>query len=278
MPIKDSNAHNNMKINDSDYYNFHWKQKAGTLQKDSAMIEKIGLILNHIPSDVKAIIDIGCGDGAITNELAKESYKVTALDISKEALQHLTPDIKSFVANASQTPLRDNYADLVFTSEMLEHLPKITFNKAIPELKRLSKKYIFISVPNNEKLRKRFSKCYSCDHEFHLYKHFRSFTVSKLKKIFNEYKLIYSEICGVYEHPSFNFISFLRNKLGKSYFFVSSMTMICPNCGSEIKPLQNRLIWHQVVNFSLLFLQKILTFFLNKKAQPDWLLVLFEKK
>lgn len=264
-----------MKINDSDYYNFHWKQKAGSLQNDPAMIEKIDLVLNHMPSDVKTIIDIGCGDGAITNELAKY-YQVTAIDISKEAIKHLSPNIKSFVANAAKVPLKDNYADLVFTSEMLEHVPENEYNQVVTELKRLSRKYIFVSVPNDEKLRKRFTHCVSCHHEFHLYNHFRSFNLSILQKIFKDSKPTYSEVCGVLEKPSINYISFLRNKLGRSYFFVSSMTMRCPICGNILKPL-SRYFWHRIINFSLLSLQKVLIFTLNKKSQPDWLLVLFKK-
>jgi hypothetical protein len=58
--------------NQKQYYDKHWQQRGGHLQHDEPMEEKIRLIHEMIPPDVKTIIDIGCGDGAITNTFAEE--------------------------------------------------------------------------------------------------------------------------------------------------------------------------------------------------------------
>ena len=264
-------------MDEKDYYNFHWKQKGGTLKDDPYMIEKIKLIMNSIPSDVKSILDIGCGDGAITNVFI-DKYNVTAIDISSEAIKHLSSKIKAIVGNCSSIPLSRNYADLVFSSELMEHLPSNeVLLKTISEMKRLTRKYIFVSVPNNEDLRKRFTKCYSCGSEFHIYRHYRRINLNKLKKYFNDYRVKYKTVCGVPDPPSFYIISYLKIKLAKAYFYITSMKMICPTCGDTLT-YSKRNFFQNVSYYFLYIIQKIFIILINKKPEPDWLIVLFEKE
>jgi len=57
------------------YEKFDW----GKLQSND-LRDKINLVIDYIPEDVKTILDVGCGNGVITNELAKR-YKVTGVDM-----------------------------------------------------------------------------------------------------------------------------------------------------------------------------------------------------
>lgn len=259
------------------YYDFSWRQMGGKLSKDRYIAEKTKIILDVIPEECIIIVDVGCGDGAITNVLGGK-YDVIGIDFSRVALKHLSSKASPVLGSADYLPFKDKSADMVLSSELLEHLPDEIFLKAISEIKRISKKYILISVPNEEKLRKRYTKCNSCGFEFHIYGHLRSFDLSKLAGYFDGYAVKYSTLCGALEEKSFDMIYYLKNKLAASYSFVSTVSILCPNCGTILSfPLKRNLL-QKSVSFSLTMLQRILNVLLNRKSEPDWLLVLFEKR
>ena len=62
------------------YEQFNWKG----LKLNSRRQIKVQKILGMIPPDVRTIIDIGCGDGTITNRLA-EKFDVTGVDRSEKS-------------------------------------------------------------------------------------------------------------------------------------------------------------------------------------------------
>jgi hypothetical protein len=263
-------------MNVQDYYDHHWQQKGGFLQTDPPIIEKIEIIKKMLPDDVTTIVDIGCGDGAITNSFA-DKYSVTAVDISSEALKFLDKRINTFVCDASSLPWKDGSFDLVFSSEMIEHLPPTMFDGVIQELKRLPKKYLFISVPNKEELRHRFTWCANCHKDFHIYQHFHSFNVNKIKRLFPEYKVLDVKVCGVPDDPTFGFISLIRNLVVRSYFYIDSMNMPCPHCGNVIQR-QHPKFWQKACSKVLNYLEKGLIVLTGKKGHLDWLMVLMERK
>lgn len=259
-----------------DFYEFHWEQKGGLLKDDPYIQEKINLVLKIIPEEVETIADIGCGDGAITNELAKYNYIVTGIDQSEKALGHLSTDVKTIMSDAGSIPLKENSIDLIFSSQMLEHLDDSTFIQAVNEIKRIANRYILITVPNNEDLRKRYAKCINCGTEFHLYGHLRSFTVKRLSKLFPGYSLRVQTVCGFLEEQSFRFTSYLKNKLSNNYFYVDSIATKCPSCDQIITP-NTKNFGHKIIVLLLSAIQRGLKILLNKKPRPDWLVVLFEK-
>jgi len=260
-------------MTDKRYYDFHWQQTGG--EEHPYIAEKTKIILDIVPQDVRTIIDIGCGDGAITNALS-ESYPVVGGDISQEGLKNLSAKAQPTVSSTDYLPFKDECADLVLSSELLEHLPEDVFVKAIPEIKRISRKYILITVPNNEKLRKRYTKCNACGFEFHIYRHLRSFNLNKLARYFDDYTISYSTFCGAPDNKSFDIISYLRNKIANSYFFVDTVLILCPNCGNVTSPFRANLAL-RLIGHSLFILQNALNLLLNRKPEPDWLVVLFEK-
>ena len=111
--------------------------------RDKQIEQKLQILKTWIPSGVTGIIDVGCGNGIICNALA-DSYEVLGVDISETALTYVkTPKL---LASATDIPLPDHSYDLVLSSEMLEHLTDPELALAISELKRLSKRYIIVSV------------------------------------------------------------------------------------------------------------------------------------
>jgi 23S rRNA (guanine745-N1)-methyltransferase len=66
-----------------------------------------------LPEDVSNILDVGCGNGYITNELGGR-YTVVGVDISTVALHHLK--VPGCLASAAQLPWADHAFDLVIAS------------------------------------------------------------------------------------------------------------------------------------------------------------------
>jgi len=81
-------------------------------------------IFEFTPSDVKTIIDIGCGDGIIKNKLANK-YEVTGVDRSANALKFVTTT--KILSSSEKIDVPDKSFDMVFSSELLEHLEDKVF-------------------------------------------------------------------------------------------------------------------------------------------------------
>ncbi len=97
------------------------------------------------------VLDVGCGEGFGMNLLRQNAIGKNWLgvDVVDEALKlgkKQFPDLKMQKASAYKLPFKDGLFDLVMSTEMLEHLedPK----KALSEMKRVTKKYLFLSVPH----------------------------------------------------------------------------------------------------------------------------------
>lgn len=109
--------------------------------------------------DGDKVLDIGCGVGNFT-KLVKKTYskcEIWGTDISDkviEANQKEDPDIKYLYQHiGSQTELPDNYFDVVFCGETIEHLdsPEILFQDAQRVLKKGGK--LIITTPNEDHIK-----------------------------------------------------------------------------------------------------------------------------
>lgn len=88
----------------------------------------------------KSILEIGKGSGLFSDYMKKLGYNIQTADFDAS----LEPD---YVADIRKLPVEDNSFDVVTAFEVLEHLPWEEVPKALAELKRVSKKYVVISVP-----------------------------------------------------------------------------------------------------------------------------------
>jgi ubiquinone/menaquinone biosynthesis C-methylase UbiE len=87
------------------------------------------------------LLELGCGTGYFTKEIAKTGARITAIDISPELLAIAKDSVPyanvSFVEeNAYRMTFPDNHFDYVVGSSVLHHLD---IEKAIPEIYRILK-------------------------------------------------------------------------------------------------------------------------------------------
>jgi glycosyltransferase involved in cell wall biosynthesis/SAM-dependent methyltransferase len=138
-------------------------------------------ILAILPSDVVSILDVGCGNGLITNKLP-ESLEVVGLDRSEEALKNVQKE--TIVGDILNLPLKNQSFDLVICNDVLEHLRTEEREQALKELARVSRKYILITVPFLEDLNQGMTKCGNCGKYYHINHHLFSFDLDTTSKFF----------------------------------------------------------------------------------------------
>jgi ubiquinone/menaquinone biosynthesis C-methylase UbiE len=115
----------------------HYKKDYDDLRRWISYHYQIKTIIKTKP---KKVLEIGKGNGLVSDYLKKSKIKVTTCDFDKR----LKPDV---VADIRKIPFKDKKFDLVYACQVLEHLPWSESLKAIKELKRVSKKYVLISLP-----------------------------------------------------------------------------------------------------------------------------------
>jgi len=86
------------------------------------------------------VLEVGKGNGLVSDHLKKMGYPVKTLDIDPE----VCPDV---VGSIHKLPFVDNEFDLILAAEVLEHLPFENVPQAVSELKRVSRRFVIITLP-----------------------------------------------------------------------------------------------------------------------------------
>lgn len=227
---------------------------------------KVPAVLRNIPKDVNNILDVGCGNGIITNIL-NETYDIVGVDISAKALEQVKGEI--IECSSGNIPVQDNSFDLVLSSQLLEHLSDNLLNETLSEFKRISKKYILITVPNEEFLKKNETKCPECNNIFNVNGHYQSFSTGSITKLLGEDLILINEEKTGRLHKEYNrTLMQIRQEIGNRYFNPISHTA-CPNCANTEFPYVKGNVTSKLMNG----INRVIS---TKK--PYWLVLLFEMK
>lgn len=229
--------------------------------------------ISLIPVDVRSILDAGCGEGTFLSMLL-HNYHVVGLDASISALRYVNAEVvRGYLDNL---PLKSNSFDLVTCLEVLEHLRHDTFFDTLVELKRVARKYIIVSVPNDEPLEYYLVVCPSCGCHFNAVGHVRSFGRDSLKKLFYpEFSLqTITETGDIVEYPTYNKALFggLRSYIKPK----PPGNAICPQCGYRIDEGTDRISYSEMPG-SIRFAKRAADFIWQPKKKTYYLLALYEK-
>jgi SAM-dependent methyltransferase len=93
-----------------------------------------------IKTKPKTILEVGVGNNVVSNYLDQFGFNIITCDFN----ENLSPDC---LADIRHLPFRNSRFDVVFSCEVLEHIPFKDLPKALSELRRVSKKYVIISIP-----------------------------------------------------------------------------------------------------------------------------------
>lgn len=228
---------------------------------DESNKRRIEKTISLMPEDTNSVLEVGCGSGAIINNLSSYDF-VVGLDLSPTALKYVTR--KKALGSCDSLPFRDNFFDIVIAAELLEHLDIQTLKKTVMEIKRVAGKYILISVPYKERPWETFVKCASCNYTYSPYNHQQYFNIERLRH------LLESEELRVYFSGTKKRLPKIRRIMQILGFYSYRENVICPLCGS--KKLRYGKI-EKKMGYILGFLNERLA-----KSEPNWILCLYRLK
>ena len=273
-----------------EYSNYAWTSVASVISKQEEA--RIKETIAMIPKDCSSILDLGCGDGRVTNRLINNFSYICGLDSSEEALKHVKTEKK--LGRVDSLPFSDQSFDLILCSELLEHLTFPVYPKALKEIERVARKYILITVPNRQNRKLSSITCPYCGCIFDTYRHLRSFSPEIMKNLFDQFqpRIIKPYI---YEKTYPNFV-------GKTTKLFSSIlknsfpsTALCPQCGyfsnsnnqlTEINLSENTNQDKQTVNLReqkrnhnpIINIARVMIKVIPKKTEGIWLGALYVRR
>lgn len=123
-----------MQVPKDHYFNLEYDSKA-------RWISYWYQIAETIKSKPQSVLEIGIGNGTVSDYLKKLGIKVTTCDFDK----NLKPDV---VADVRKLPFRKSSFDLVLCAEVLEHIPFNDFKKGLSEIHRVCANRVIITLPH----------------------------------------------------------------------------------------------------------------------------------
>lgn len=112
-------------------------------------------ILSNIAGDPKTVIDLGCGEGKIMEIISKEGWDITGIDIHNESIKKAKTTgiykklIKGNIVTVCKQLVKEKKQyDLVFCSQVIEHITRKDGLQILNLAEKLAKKRIFFGTPS----------------------------------------------------------------------------------------------------------------------------------
>lgn len=150
------------------------------------------------------ILEVGCGDGSFTQDLAQYSSNVTAIDISAAQIEENARRLPKIAFRqhdvAERFPFEDGSFDVIWCSEVLEHLFDPHF--ALREMHRVMRPggRLLVTVPYHGTFKNVLIALFKWDEHFvPSNPHIRFYTIETLSKMASDagFTELRAETCGM---------------------------------------------------------------------------------
>jgi ubiquinone/menaquinone biosynthesis C-methylase UbiE len=140
-----------------EFYNTYWQETPIGLGYDGYI--RAGKCLEEI-LDFDSVLDVGTGNGEALKIFLSAGKKAMGIEYSgwlfNELLRKIFVNGEVIEADAAKLPFGNDSFDLVFSSDVLEHLPEEKAKQAIREMYRVTKKYFYGSIGSEIDERKKY--------------------------------------------------------------------------------------------------------------------------
>lgn len=95
-----------------------------------------------------SFLDAGCGTALLTNILAKQGIQAFGFDFSKSAFINIEENFNSHLVlgGIEAIPFSNECVDVVFCSDVLEHVPIFDIEIAVSELTRVARHFVIATI------------------------------------------------------------------------------------------------------------------------------------
>jgi len=129
-----------------DYFDLYQKlYEIGYQNEKNIGLEYINQLVERY--EFSSILDVGCAQGKVVEAYRKKGKDAYGIDVAQGAVTDCKrKGLNCKVSSVLDIPYLDNRFDAVVTTDVLEHLKEEDVDKAISEIIRVTKKYIFVKV------------------------------------------------------------------------------------------------------------------------------------
>ncbi len=229
-------------------------------------------LIRILPKDGTTALDVGAWWGYFSSYLSTVFEHVTALDLKKPEWE--LPGVTTVAGDLTGLTFADNSFDLVFCTEVLEHIPEL--QKAVSELARVTRKHLVVGVPFNQDLRAGRLTCVHCGKVNPPYCHVNSFTEARLKSLFPSLSVVTTSFVYPLPPQRTNGLSSLLLDYARNPYGDYNRDEPCMYCNRKLEVPAERSFFEKISSFIAIRLNRIQNAFAPK--QPGWIHVVFEKK
>jgi SAM-dependent methyltransferase len=106
-------------------------------------------LLRTFDGEIGSILDVGAGQGSFTDYAIRAGLRAKGYDYSEWAVANPLNLAKGHLFQADATDLKeeDNSWDLVYCSDMVEHIDKSKISKVIAHFYRITRRWVFLQFP-----------------------------------------------------------------------------------------------------------------------------------
>ncbi len=241
-------------------------------------MERFDHLINLVPEDTETLVDVGCGPGVFLYLLSKRrGIKCMGIEISDNKISYAKESLSVHVekGDAGMLHFNDRSFDVVTANEVIEHLPFGTYKDALKEIARVSRKYIIITVPYDEK--RDFMTCPYCETIFNSNYHLRSFSEREMNGLFPGFDIEKIDAIGIFETwpAPMRWINHIRKRKQQPADF-----FLCPACGFSHAAKKSKNTVAKDTSHKNVFIKNFareLVKLLPKIKKARWLAVLYKR-
>ena len=229
-------------------------------------------LIRLTPTGYESVLDAGARDGFYSRLLAQRFTTVTSMDLNP-----LQPSpvngIRCVQGDLTKLPFPDNSFDVVFCSEVLEHIPAV--EKACSEIVRVARHEVLIGVPYRQDIRVGRTTCSTCGKGSPPWGHVNSFDEERLARLFHPLQAIQQSDVWLNDEHTNALAAWLMDRGGNPWGAYDALEP-CGHCGAKLSPPVARSSLQRICTASASILNGIQRRF--TKPHASWIHLVFRKK
>jgi hypothetical protein len=225
--------------------------------------ERLDETLDALPKDIVTGLEVGFNDCRVTKYL-RDKIDLVSIDLPRDV--HNPDGYRLAFADIQSLPFTDKAFDIVICTEVLEHLPVDVLLRGVEELQRVSRRYVLVSVPYQQRVWNETFKCSNCGYVGNSMGHLHYMDERKVDGLFRKASRVKTDMVGRIAGYAPDWLYKASNLFGNAWSNFAAG--VCPAC-----QLSDRAVGPNPIGFVL---QRLIWRIEDRvKARPAWVVMLF---